>query len=136
MGVVVGVAVVVVLAFLASGFGAINPVGFTFNLVNNTGHVVKLEDCGNPSPPCVLAPYSEITTVDQRQSESDAVNPDGVLEPWEVFGRSGSSLGCLPFRYTSAPARTIVIDITQMVPCDHSLGSETTRGHDWPFRKY
>jgi hypothetical protein len=89
---------------------------------------VVVEGCGNPACTQVdvrytLAPHSSIKELGQ---------PDGAVRPWKILTISGSTLGCLPFRFTKRFSSDPAFGASMHVPCGSDGGVGAIGKADWP----
>jgi hypothetical protein len=103
---------------------------FTLEVKNDTSQVVIDRQCN-----ITCNQFFTKVRLDPGQSTTDSESPDGVASPDELFSSSGSSLGCLPFRFSQIPPSSVTVRVSQAVPCGNSSGAKETGGHDWPYRK-
>lgn len=128
------VILVLVLGICLQACGA-NDVPFYVKVTNNTSQSVLLEACNGYGPTCGGAAYT--LRLKPGASGSTAQDPDGILRPVMVqLESSGRTLGCLPLQFGVVTPASFRVYVSQMVPCEHSLGAQVLHGHDWPNPRY
>ena len=105
-----------------------NDDAFSVELINNTGNTVIVKPCNG-----TCHSYASSVVLQSGHSMSTVQDPDGYFRPIKVTTPSGSTLGCLPFRFSSTPAKMLSVDISKVVSCGTSGGNRETQGHDWPI---
>ena len=112
--------------------GCVNQEGtFSFRLTNDTSQSVVDRGCNNHS----CSSLGSAVTLKPGQSIQDATDPDGVVRSEKISSRSGTTLGCLPLRFSQTPPANTEVKISQMVPCRSSGGAGETGGRDWPLSR-
>jgi hypothetical protein len=113
------------LSLQGCGLGA-EDVPFNVRVINDTSHTVVDQTDEDAS---------DSTTLKAGQSFLDSEFTNEGVRPDRITSLSGATLGCLPFQFTNTPPATLVVKISQMVPCRHwAVGSNIRR--DWPDPKY
>jgi hypothetical protein len=95
---------------------------------NNTTSEVIFDRCTNINCGKILGSVP----VSPGRSISVANDPDGKVRSAKLLHPDGTEIGCLPFRFTSTPTRTIVVSESTAVPCGMTGGERFTRGKTWP----
>ncbi len=104
---------------------------FNVTVLNNTKQTVVDQSCSNSS----CSSHNEDVALKPGKTLNDGEDPDGVVRSDRIVSTSGSVLGCLPFRFHSAPRITLVVNVSEMVPCGSTGGVSFTLGKNWPRRK-
>jgi hypothetical protein len=105
-----------------------------FNVVikNNTSQTIVAKLCSNDS--CSTVTSNGVLKPGQTLTNGE--DPDGIVRSDQISSLSDKVLGCLPLQFSKTPPSTLLVDISQMVPCGDSGGSSAAGGHDWPFSRY
>jgi hypothetical protein len=103
---------------------SISQESFGFSIKNDLPVSVIVELCSNPACTqadvrCTLAPHASI---------KEGGEPDGAIRPWKIVTTSGITLGCMPFRFSAAPA----FGVSKHVPCGSDGGVGAIGQADWP----
>lgn len=107
---------------------SISQESFGFRIKNDLPVTVVVELCSNPA--CTqddvrytLAPHASIEEVGQ---------PDGAVRPWKILTTSGSTIGCMPFRFTKRFDTAPAFGVSMHLPCGSDGGVGAIGQADWP----
>lgn len=103
---------------------------FDVGVYNNTSNAVLLVPC---NALCGSLSASDTVTIEPGHTKSTGQDPDGVARPIEILSTSRAVLGCLPMQFSKTPAKGSTVDVSQMVPCGTTGGTQASGGHDWPY---
>src|ERR1700677_5137271 len=119
-------------ALLLQACGA-NDVPFTVTISNNTGHTLIDHSFFTPKPgtssgddPVVLKPGQSFG---EPEFTNEGTDPDTITTV------AGKVLGCLPFQFSENPSKSLVVKVTETVPCRH-WAFEANSPKDWPNPHY
>jgi hypothetical protein len=135
-GVNISRSVIVCVVFCAVLLGACgaNDNPFTVTIVNDTaqtvvdhGYFVTQRGTSKGGGAVTLKPGHSFG---ESEFADEGVDADRITSP------GGETLGCLPFKFSNNPPVTLVVKVSEMVPCGNSGGSSAVGGHDWPSSKY
>jgi hypothetical protein len=107
---------------------SISKESFGFTIKNDLAVTVVVEACSNPGctqadPGYTLAPHASI---------KEGGQPDGAVRPWKILTTSGSTLGCMPFRFTKRFDTAPTFGVSMHVPCGSDGGVGAIGKADWP----
>ena len=111
-------------------------VPFTVTVVNDTPHtVVDHVFFGVNAGTKDASSSGQVVRVAPGHSFGESEYSGLGVDPDRITDLGGETLGCLPFKFSEDPPRSVSVEVTQMVQCKH-WAYESDSPKDWPNPNY